>query len=62
MKRVRVIWMLLSGLILLIGGCSGQGEASLQEKQRLKVGVMLSDVGLGDQSFSDAAFMGLMQA
>lgn len=28
----------------------------------MKVGVMLSDVGLGDQSFSDAAFAGLVKA
>ncbi|TVX96705.1 BMP family lipoprotein [Cohnella terricola] len=62
MKPVRMIWTCLLGIALLISGCSSQGGAPDQEKKRLKVGIMLSDVGLGDQSFSDAAFTGLMQA
>ncbi|MFC7373299.1 BMP family protein [Fictibacillus iocasae] len=42
-----------------IAGCSGETEKG---KKPMKVGIMLSDVGLGDQSFSDAGFAGLEKA
>lgn len=47
-------------LLFVMIGCSN--ETDFQEKDYLKVGIMLSDVGLGDQSFSDSAFLGVMQA
>ncbi|GAE37356.1 BMP family lipoprotein [Halalkalibacter akibai] len=47
-------------IIALITGC--QQELVVEEQERLSIGIMLSDVGLGDQSFSDAAFQGLIQA
>ncbi|KAB8128325.1 BMP family ABC transporter substrate-binding protein [Gracilibacillus oryzae] len=48
-------------LVFIITGCSSN-EQSSSTSDRLKIGVMLSDVGLGDQSFSDSAFSGLEQA
>jgi basic membrane protein A len=51
---------LLIILALLIVGCSS--NAANKEIDRIKVGIMLSDVGLGDQSFSDSAFQGLIKA
>ncbi|QOY37150.1 BMP family lipoprotein [Anaerobacillus isosaccharinicus] len=47
-------------LLFVMIGCSNGTD--FQEKDYLKVGIMLSDVGLGDQSFSDSAFLGVMQA
>lgn len=47
--------------IFMIAGCS-QEEAASKVDEKVKVGIMLSDVGLGDQSFSDSAFNGLIKA
>lgn len=63
MKQQRRIWHLVIALLAtftLMVGCSAK-EAGMK-KDRIKVGIMLSDVGLGDQSFSDSAFRGLMKA
>lgn len=57
----KIISLLLT--VVLIGGSLAGCSASEDEKeQRVKIGVMLSDVGLGDQSFSDSAFAGLSKA
>lgn len=48
---------------LLLSSCSIQNTANVAKgKKRVKIGIMLSSVGLGDQSFSDAAFNGLVKA
>ncbi|WP_371870410.1 BMP family lipoprotein [Gottfriedia solisilvae] len=47
--------------VLLLCSCSTK-QVETDSKKRLKVGIMLSSVGLGDQSFSDAAFSGLIKA
>lgn len=57
----RIMNMLLI-LFLLIGTLAGCANSELKAKERVKIGIMLSDVGLGDQSFSDAAFAGLVKA
>ena len=38
------------------------GEEPTPEDQQIKIGIMLSDAGLGDQSFSDLGFAGLEKA
>lgn len=53
---------LLMIMVLLVVGCSSNATNSSENIDRLKVGIMLSDVGLGDQSFSDSAFDGLIKA
>jgi len=60
MKRKRIILLLLC-LILSVTGCS-QKKPKTKVDDRIKIGIMLSDVGLGDQSFSDTAFNGLVKA
>lgn len=63
MKQQRRIWQLgiaLLAMFVMMSGCSTKETAG--KKDRIKVGIMLSDVGLGDQSFSDSAFRGLMKA
>jgi basic membrane protein A len=61
MKKKSFMWMMSIMLVLFISGCSSS-SAMFKPKDRIKVGIMLSDVGLGDQSFSDSAFKGLMKA
>jgi basic membrane protein A and related proteins len=62
MKQQRRIWQLgiaLLAMFVMMSGCSMKETSG--KKDRIKVGIMLSDVGLGDQSFSDSAFRGLMK-
>lgn len=47
-------------LICVLSGCESAHKADAQK--RLKIGVMLSEDGLGDQSFNDMAFDGLVKA
>jgi basic membrane protein A and related proteins len=59
MKRIMKMFIILFLLISTLAGCA---NSELKAKERVKIGIMLSDVGLGDQSFSDAAFAGLVKA
>ncbi|PWU68443.1 BMP family lipoprotein [Gracilibacillus dipsosauri] len=59
MRRVIELFLLLC--LLLLAGCS-ENELSSNLDNKLRIGVMLSDAGLGDQSFSDSAFNGLEKA
>ncbi|SCX38848.1 BMP family lipoprotein [Lysinibacillus fusiformis] len=57
MKKLMVACLLIA---LLIAGCSSaQTETSTEG---YKIGVLLSDAGLGDESFNDSAFKGLEKA
>ncbi|MGA9227483.1 MAG: BMP family ABC transporter substrate-binding protein [Mesobacillus sp.] len=57
-------WIINLFLIIIFfsGTLAGCSSTEKIEKDRVKVGIMLSDVGLGDQSFSDSAFAGLAKA
>ncbi|SDM12129.1 BMP family lipoprotein [Sediminibacillus halophilus] len=61
MKKIIQVVLITIIAVLFIAGCSQQ-EAAEGEEDPIKIGIMLSDVGLGDQSFSDSAFSGLMKA
>lgn len=52
--------IVLTTALLLLAGCGLEEKDPLAGK--VKVGVMLSENGLGDQSFSDLAFEGLTKA
>lgn len=60
---MKKIWILSLSILVIVGlsGCSGDKEKTTEE-QSLKVGIMLSEAGLGDQSFSDIAFEGMEKA
>ncbi|MBE3571266.1 MAG: BMP family ABC transporter substrate-binding protein [Bacillales bacterium] len=61
MKKQSLLYLVFLLLFTtVISGCGIKEEDPL--KNKTKIGIMLSDVGLGDQSFSDAAFQGLMKA
>ncbi|WP_100403550.1 BMP family lipoprotein [Bacillus sp. FJAT-42315] len=47
--------------LLILSGC-GKEQSIDRVKDKVKIGIMLSDVGLGDQSYSDSAFSGLVHA
>jgi len=52
--------IVLTTALLILTGCGLEEKNPLDGK--VKVGVMLSENGLGDQSFSDLAFKGLTKA
>ncbi|MFZ3589190.1 BMP family lipoprotein [Bacillus sp. DJP31] len=56
------ITSLIMIVVLLLVGCSTNSTNTSEEIDGIKIGIMLSDVGLGDQSFSDLAFNGLIKA
>ncbi|MFJ5771895.1 BMP family protein [Psychrobacillus sp. NPDC093180] len=60
MKKSIILYMAII-FSLILTGCSNK-EKSTDAKERVKIGVMLSDDGLGDQSFSDLGLIGLEQA
>ncbi|WP_349909091.1 BMP family ABC transporter substrate-binding protein [Bacillus sp. hwrm1] len=57
--------MAIFAAVLLIAlstaGCAGKSEETAAEKTKT-IGIMLTDNGLGDQSFNDSGFQGLMKA
>ena len=57
--KLKLVVVLVTTLLLLVG-CGLEEKDPLEGK--VKVGVMLSENGLGDQSFSDLAFAGLTKA
>lgn len=61
MKRNQLTVLLSFCLIIMLAGC-GQAQSASKADEKIKVGIMLSDVGLGDQSFSDSAFNGLIKS
>ncbi|RSK26432.1 BMP family ABC transporter substrate-binding protein [Bacillus sp. HMF5848] len=56
--RVLLVFMIV---LLVATGCSNQATTNTTQDMT-SIGIMLSDVGLGDQSFSDSAFLGLEKA
>lgn len=61
MKVIAPSLLLLCMLTLFLSGCMSETGQEVEE-ETVKIGIMLSDVGLGDQSFSDSAFKGLETA
>lgn len=47
-------------ITLLLAGCSNSQQEKAQDDYR--IGILLSDAGLGDESFNDSAFKGLEKA
>jgi basic membrane protein A and related proteins len=61
MKK-KLLVFLFAAVLLVTSACSVKQSESNINKDRIKIGIMLSDAGLGDQSFSDAGFAGLEKA
>ncbi|WP_440115824.1 BMP family lipoprotein [Paenibacillus sp. QZ-Y1] len=61
-KYIRAgLTMILILMVLSLGACSANNTTTATDT-RTKVGIVLTEVGLGDRSFNDAAFDGLVQA
>ncbi|WP_420837688.1 BMP family lipoprotein [Bacillus mesophilum] len=58
LKKITIAIMIIA---IFLAGCSRQSTTEQAEKE-YKIGIMLSDAGLGDESFNDSAFQGLEQA
>jgi basic membrane protein A and related proteins len=61
LKKISILVVLFL-IMTFLAACSYIETINQQDEERLKIGIMLSDVGLGDQSFSDAGFEGLERA
>ncbi|WP_427109880.1 BMP family lipoprotein [Lysinibacillus xylanilyticus] len=57
MKKLMIGFCLIT---LLLAGCSNSQQEKAQDDYR--IGILLSDAGLGDESFNDSAFKGLEKA
>lgn len=53
--------MILILMVFILGACSANPTSTATET-RTKVGIVMTEVGLGDRSFNDAAFDGLVRA
>lgn len=62
MELVKKLGLLLLA-ILLLAGCSLPGDAAeVKQEKEYKIGILMSETGLGDDSFNDSAFRGLERA
>jgi basic membrane protein A and related proteins len=57
----KTLFILLFIAVLMMAGCSAATTSDKTAKE-YKIGVLLSDTGLGDESFNDSAFRGLEKA
>jgi basic membrane protein A len=57
-----VVLASVSLLSLILSSCSGGTPASPAQKNILNVGLILGSAGLGDKSFNDSAYKGLLEA
>jgi len=57
LKKLMIGFCLIA---LLLAGCSNSQQEKAQDDYR--IGILLSDAGLGDESFNDSAFKGLEKA
>ncbi|MFD2707184.1 BMP family lipoprotein [Salibacterium lacus] len=61
--KIKNLFILAIGLLSLLSlAACGQEQEINATEGKVKVGVMMSDTGLGDQSFNDLAFEGLVRA
>lgn len=60
MKKYFILFTFIV-VALMLTACSNN-KTNTEANERVKIGVMLSDTGLGDQSFSDLGLIGLEQA
>lgn len=59
--KVKVSFLLVVAMLVILASCSNQKEGASKSNVK-RIGVMLTDDGLGDQSFNDSSFKGLEKA
>lgn len=60
-RRLLLFFFVTLFFCTILFGCTKSEKIHISEG-KIRVGLMLSDVGLGDRSFSDSAFLGLVKA
>ena len=60
MKKVALLLGVL--MMLMLTACGGNKETAEGTEEKIKVGMVLSTGGLGDKSFNDSAYAGLVRA
>lgn len=60
-QKILLLFLTIIFFCTILSGCGKQERVNNLEG-KMRIGLMLSDVGLGDRSFSDAAFLGLVKA
>jgi basic membrane protein A len=63
--RNQILPVILSGLlvlILMLSGCGLLGSQTQQKQRVLNIGILIGAGGLGDRSFNDSAYAGLLEA
>ena len=59
--KVKISLLLMAAMIMVLASCSNQ-QGGPPVSNTKHIGVMLTDDGLGDQSFNDSSFKGLEKA
>jgi basic membrane protein A and related proteins len=65
LKMVSKYALLFMAFVIVIGslaGCANNGQATPARKSVLNIGLILGSGGLGDKSFNDSAYKGLLEA
>jgi len=59
-----LVLVLLAGMVLFtgLGGCSKSNPSNQVQNSVLNIGLILGSAGLGDKSFNDSAYKGLLEA
>ncbi len=52
-------WLIVGCLLLLLSACNNEADKAIEEKS---IGLVVTENGLGDESFSDSALIGLEKA
>ena len=60
MKKLMILIMVI--MALLLTACGGSKKETKEDTNSLKIGLVLSTGGLGDKSFNDSAYAGLIEA
>ncbi|MGE6630944.1 BMP family lipoprotein [Bacillus sp. NPDC077027] len=59
--KVKISFLLMAAMLIVLASCSNE-QAGPPKSTVKRIGVMLTDDGLGDQSFNDSSFKGLQRA
>ncbi|MDM5297478.1 BMP family ABC transporter substrate-binding protein [Bacillus pumilus] len=59
--KVKISFLLMAAILMVLASCSNQQEGP-GKSNVTRIGVMLTEDGLGDQSFNDSSFKGLKKA
>ncbi|MFS0655958.1 BMP family lipoprotein [Bacillus sp. 179-C3.3 HS] len=59
--KVKISFLLMAAMLMVLASCSNEKEEKATSDVK-RIGIMLTEDGLGDQSFNDSSFKGLEKA